>query len=176
MSEKLQGVYYSLQDYAGLGRRLLILAIDAGVLVAALFATLVAYGLAPDGPLSSIHLYAGGYVLFIAFYLAVLGRSDLGTLGYLLTSVRVVNLEGQRPSLPCMLCRSSFAVLGPLNALLDIIWLGGDSHRQSVRDKLTGTYVVRRKAKPAGVGVQNYVMITLGYWNLSVREVSREVT
>jgi uncharacterized RDD family membrane protein YckC len=173
MSEKVQGVYYSLKDYAGLGRRLLILGIDAGVIIAALLVALLAYGLAPDGLLSSIHFYAGGYVVFLAFYLAVLGRSDLGTLGYLLTSVRVVNLQGDRPSLTCMLFRSSFVVLGPFNALLDIIWLGGDSNRQSIRDKLTGTYVVRRKAKPSGVGVQNYVMITFGYWNFLVREVSR---
>jgi hypothetical protein len=75
-----------------------------------------------------------------------------------------------------MLFRTLFAVLGPLNALLDLIWLGGDNDRQALRDKLAGTYVIRRGAQPLGTGLQKHVMITFGYWSFLVREVSRKVT
>jgi uncharacterized RDD family membrane protein YckC len=174
--EQLEGVYYALHDYAGLGRRLLILIIDGGILFMVFLAVMICYSLAGAGPLSSFHLYAIAYATCTFLYLAVLGRSRFGTIGYALTSVRVVDLRGQRPPLSCMLFRTLFAVLGPLNALLDLIWLGGDNDRQALRDKLAGTYVIRRGAQPLGTGLQKHVMITFGYWSFLVREVSRKVT
>jgi uncharacterized RDD family membrane protein YckC len=175
MGDQIEGVYYSLADYAGLGRRLLILTID-GVLLFLAFITLLAlYGFAM-GPGSSIHLFMASYAVLCFMYLAVLARSRMGTIGYKLTGVRVVDLSGKRPSLACMTYRSLFAVLGPFNALLDLIWLSGDPYRQGLRDKLAGTYIIRRGAEPEGVGLQKHVMITLGWWSLLVREVTRKVT
>ena|SRR2546426_3436020 len=175
-TREFDGVYYSLTDYAGLGRRLLILLIDGPALFLALAVMAGTYATVAPAPGHAFQIYAAVMVFVIFGYLAILGRSRWGTLGYALTSVRVVNLRGEQPSVPCMLYRTLFGVLGPLNALFNIIWLGGDVHRQSVHDKLAGTYVVRRGVEPAGRGRQGYVTYTLFGYTFLVREVSRGVT
>ena len=174
-SEHPAGLFYGLKDYAGLGRRLLILSIDAMVLFIGYVLTMVAFGLSLLGT-SSFHIYALCFGAFCYLYLAVLARSRFGTVGYALTAVRIVDLTGERPSLACMSYRSVFALFGPLNALLDLVWLGGDNNRQALRDKLAGTYVIRRGAVPAGVGPQKLVFISFLGWNLLVREVSQGAT
>ena len=174
MGDQLEGVYYSLADYAGFGRRLLILTIDGVLLFLAFIILLALYGLAMGG--SSFHLVMASYAVLCFMYLAVLARSRMGTIGYKLTGVRVVDLSGKRPSLACMTYRSLFAVLGPFNALFDLIWLSGDPCRQGLRDKLAGTYIIRRGAEPEGVGLQKHVIITLGWWSLLFREVRRKDT
>jgi hypothetical protein len=45
-----------------------------------------------------------------------------------------------------------FVLLGPLNWLIDLGWLSGDRHRQSLRDKFAQTYVIRQQTHPAGRG------------------------
>jgi hypothetical protein len=45
-----------------------------------------------------------------------------------------------------------FGVLGPLNWLIDLIWLSSDANRQALRDKSANTYVVKAKAQAAGQG------------------------
>ena len=67
--------------------------------------------------------------------------------------------------------RLMFGVLGPLNWMVDLLWLSGDPHRQALRDKLAGTYVVRKTAEPAGTGkiVRRYYEF-FGY-NFIFREV-----
>jgi uncharacterized RDD family membrane protein YckC len=135
---------------------------------------MISFGLGLVG--ASFNSYALAFASFCYLYLAILGRSKLGTLGYALTSVEVVDLEGKQPSIACMTFRSLFAVLGPLNAILDLLWLGGDQNRQALRDKLAGTYVIRRGAEPEGRGVQKHVMISFLGWNLLVREVAKKVT
>ena len=176
LTRELDGVYYSPDDYAGLGRRLLILLIDGAVLFLAIAAMVGTYASVAPALGYPFQVYAGAVVLVIFGYLAILGRSRWGTVGYALTSVRVVNLRGEQPSVPCMLFRTLFAVLGPLDAVFNVIWLGGDPHRQSVHDKLAATYVVRRGVEPAGHGRQGYVTYTLFGYTFMVREVSRGVT
>jgi uncharacterized RDD family membrane protein YckC len=167
------GVYYALKDYAGLGRRLLILAIDGMVLYIGYVASMMAFGLGLLGS-AGPYVWALGFAAFCYLYLAVLARSRFGTLGYILASVQVVDLTGKRPSLACMSIRTWFAVLGPLNALLDVVWLGGDANRQALRDKLAGTYVIRKGAVPGGGGPQAYVLIWFLGYSVMVREVRGE--
>jgi uncharacterized RDD family membrane protein YckC len=169
------GVYYALKDYAGLRRRLVILAIDGLVVCIGYVLSIVASRsglLGSPGP----YVWALGFATFGYLYLAVLARSRFGTLGYAVASVQVVDLTGMRPSLARMSFRTLFAGLGPLNALLDVIWLGGDSHRQALRDKLAGTYIIRRGALPAGRGLQTHVFIWILGYSVMVREVSRRAT
>jgi uncharacterized RDD family membrane protein YckC len=166
------GVFYALNDHAGLGRRLLILVIDGLVLYVGYLASKAALGW---GALGSASPYVGalGFATFCYLYLAVLARSRFGTLGYAVASVRVVDLTGARPSLACMSFRTAFALLGPLNVLLDLLWVGNDSNRQALRDRLPGTYVVRKGAVPAGVGPQKCVLIWFLGYGFIVREVGR---
>jgi hypothetical protein len=67
-------------------------------------------------------------------------------------------------------------VFGPINLLVDIIWLGGDPNRQSIRDKFAGTYVVRRKAQPAGFAPIRYKTYFMFNYNLVFAEVERQET
>jgi uncharacterized RDD family membrane protein YckC len=122
----------------------------------------------------NLHLLA--FVSATFLYLAVLARTEWGTLGYKLTGVRVVNLSGQVPTLGSMAYRTLFALLGPVNALLDIVWVAGDPNAQSVRDKLAGTYVVRRSTAPAGRGRIRRVTLSLLGYILTVHEVGRDGT
>jgi len=43
-----------------------------------------------------------------------------------------------------------FAPFGPLNWLFDLAWLSGDPHKQSMRDKISQTYVILLNARPEG--------------------------
>jgi uncharacterized RDD family membrane protein YckC len=89
---------------------------------------------------------------FAFAYLVLLERSSVGTLGYLLTGVRIVTLKGERPSILRMTYRLLLWVAGPFHPFVDFTWLTGDEFRQTLRDKPAGTVVVRKSAVPAGVG------------------------
>jgi uncharacterized RDD family membrane protein YckC len=104
-----------------------------------LFAPLLQYRLLP---LLASALWLGYFVL--------LKWSRVGTLGYRVGSVRLINLRGDRPGLLAVALRACFMLLGPVNYLLDLVWLGGDDHRQALHDKFAQTYVVRSGASPVG--------------------------
>jgi uncharacterized RDD family membrane protein YckC len=147
------GPYYDAQDYAGIVRRFLILAID-GFVAAGVFLLLVVIDilLHPDAPprLSRAVFYGGAG--FSYAYFVLLEASALGTLGFLLTGVKIVTLEGKRPSMLRMTPRFLMWILGPINAIFDLYWMTGDEFKQTLRDKFTGTLVVRKHAIPAGSG------------------------
>ncbi len=170
------GVYYAPQDYAGLARRLIVIFLDALVLAVILAGVLAVSGvLGVQGP-AGAHGAAAVFVASAFGYLVVLGNSHVGTLGYMATGVRVVDLMGGRPSLLQMTARVLFAGSAWLNVLLEVWWLGGDADRQALHDKLAGTYVVRKGAHPLGQGEQRYVLYDIGGWTWIFREVSRHVT
>ena len=85
-------------------------------------------------------------------YFVLLKGSRFRTLGYVIAAAQIVSLKGERPSILSLTGRLLFALAGPLNFFLDILWLTGDGDRQALRDKFAGTYVVRRHSRPAGVG------------------------
>jgi hypothetical protein len=64
--------------------------------------------------------------------------------------------------------------VGPLNFLIDLMWLTGDANRQAIRDKFAGTYVVRQDAMPAGTGP--ILVRTYMFWGMTFlfREVRGE--
>lgn len=164
-----QGVYYETRDYAGLGRRLLIVLIDLAVLVG------LWNGLA-RAPLLQPWSYE---VLFMVYpvlcflYMVGLKLTPMGTIGYLLTGVRLVDMWGRRVAFWRAAYRFMFAVFGPFNQLFDILWLDGDPNRQSVRDKLAGTYVIRKPASPIGQGALKYRTYFMLGWSFVFREVER---
>jgi hypothetical protein len=108
----------------------------------------------------------------IAFgYFVVLKRSKGGTLGYRIAGVKIVGLDGRPASWSALTLRLLFAVFGPLN-WLDLIWLAGDPHRQTLRDKLAQTYVVKKKAEPLGTGPVFFQFYEINCYNFIFREVA----
>jgi uncharacterized RDD family membrane protein YckC len=173
-----EGVYFSREDYAGPFRRLAVLAIDGVVLLLFLAAALVAvvFGVADAQDASVALVYALlAWTAAAALYFVVIERTAFGTLGLKLTGCRVVGLQGQRPSLWAMFLRFGWIVLGPINPILDVAFLAGDPDRQTLRDKLAWTYVVRRGALPAGRGPVVHVHLDFCGWTMLVPQVRREV-
>ena len=124
----LTGVYLRRNDYAGFWRRLLIDSVDLIVIrVACLTSFAVAWIVLPS---PGLILARWGAAFF--FYFVLLKRSGVGTVGYRVSGVRIVGYDGEKPSISCLTLRLLFGVLGPLNWLVDLIWLSGDTHRQAL--------------------------------------------
>jgi len=178
MSDLGNGVYYSESDYAGLGRRLLILIIDGCVLGAICFALVVGflyvdYAYFADGRFFTFEWYFGICLGINFVYLVILKPSRFRTLGYILTGVRIVTLQGTRPTFWQMTWRFLLWVFGPFNILVDVFWIGGDDHKQSIRDKFAYTYVIRKAATPVGGGVIKIVSVDFMLLRLLFREVQK---
>ena len=140
------GLYYAENDYIGLGKRLLIWAADSCVLAAALGITnLLWHSLPANDTLYKV--LSLGFLVFAYFYLTVIKVSRIRTLGYRLLGAKVVTFRGERPSLFRMTLR---LVLWVLFSFRDIIWVGIDQDRQSLRDRFAGTCVVKDDAISMG--------------------------
>jgi uncharacterized RDD family membrane protein YckC len=144
------GVYFARRDYAGFLRRLVIIAVDLLVILVVGVVIQMAWNLARPEVESPVPwlLWMG----FAYLYLTLLRGSHFRTLGYILTGVRIINLKGERPSYFWMNLRLLLWILGPINPIVDLLWFWGDDNRQMLRDKLAGTYVIRRGAVPIGGG------------------------
>ncbi len=161
-NEAHRAVCFDRRDYAGPVRRVVIVCIDFvaavglsfGVLVGVWWVWLIRYPQSDPPPEA---LWVVPAVVYL--YFTVLKRSRIRTLGYLLTGVRIVNIEGKRPSLLQMTVRMLPLPLFPLTLPFDLAWVVDDPHRQSLRDKWVGTFVVRRKAKPIGTAPVQYKRI-----------------
>jgi uncharacterized RDD family membrane protein YckC len=165
------GVCFEPCQYAGLFRRAIVDLIDLFVLCVVCLAGCLL--LPEDDPV--------GYWVMIWFltsyvYMAVIKAYGIPTVGYRLGNIQLINLKGSSPSLwQTSLC-FLFIVFGPLNYLLDLLWLSGDTAKQAFRDKFAGTLVVRKGAQPLGQG--NIVFkryFFLGYAFL-FREVDRKAS
>lgn len=170
--QETEGVYYSRSDSAGFIRRLIIVIVDSIVLCiifVILAATLVTIFSESD------NLIFITCLLTAYLYLAIMKLTKIRTLGYILTGVKIVNLRGQTPSLLNVTLRFFSLGLYFLQPLLviDFLWIGDDENKQSIRDKLTETYVIKKNAISTGRGsiiCNNYF---LGGLSLICREVVR---
>jgi uncharacterized RDD family membrane protein YckC len=156
------GIYFARQDYAGLFRRLAIIAVDLMVVLGAGFSILFVWSAArPD---DRSHVPLSLWLAFAYLYLTVLRGSRFRTIGYLLTGVRIVNLKGERPSFFWINVRLILWVIAPGNLLVDLAWWWGDVNRQTLRDRIAGTYVVGKNAVPIGTGpIRPTTLFVLGY-------------
>jgi uncharacterized RDD family membrane protein YckC len=146
------GVYYAREEYAGLFQRFLIIAIDIGALLV-FGAVLYAIWYSVEAWIDDWPTwFLCSWLVIVYVYLVFVESSSLGTLGFLLTNVKIVNLKGERPSVLRMSLRLLLWLLGPFNPVIDLLWLTGDRDRQTLRDKLAGTYVVKKDAVPLGKG------------------------
>jgi uncharacterized RDD family membrane protein YckC len=167
------GVYFRRGDYAGFWLRLLIDVIDvvvAGAVCSALIIpTIAIWAISPTK--MSIDLMLATCTVVAFCYFVALKRSKGGTVGYRVGGVRIVGPDGQTASWLALTFRLLFAMLGPLNWLLDLIWLSGDPHRQTIRDKFAQTYIIKRNAEPVGTGKVVYRYYDIFCYNLIFREI-----
>jgi uncharacterized RDD family membrane protein YckC len=162
------GVYFDAADYVGIGRRIVILLVDSLVL-AVLFAIFTLVWLFVGGP--PIAFAIGVFAIFWV-YEVVLKRSTVRTVGYRLTGCRIVNLQGERPSLFALTFRSLLWLFGPLNLLFDLLWSGIDDDRQTLRDRFAETCLINDGATPIGSGEIHLTYFDIGTLNLYYARVT----
>jgi len=172
-SDISEGVYYDRAAYAGFWVRLIVDVIDISVImtISIISTALFMRVFIPSEQLMPVFFLLWAGLWFI--YFVLLKRSTFGTLGYKLCKVRIVNLRGERPSILALTFRLIFAAIGPLNMLVDLIWLSGDENRQALRDKFAQTYVVKKNTDPIGTGKITYCDFDLWSWRVMFREVKR---
>jgi uncharacterized RDD family membrane protein YckC len=107
-------------------------------------------------------------------YFVLLKASKIGTLGYRVGRVKIVGPDGRRPGLVPLTLRLMFMTLGPLNYVIDVVWLSSDSHRQALRDKFAQTWVVNRKAEVIGTGPLLCRYYEICGYNFLFREIEEE--
>ncbi|MFG0264091.1 MAG: RDD family protein [Rhodopirellula sp. JB055] len=149
-----EGVYFPLQSYPGFIRRSLAMLIDGTIVMflgTGIWALLSLLFYAMEFTRSPEVFF---FVIWLATtwaYMTLLKRSWLRTIGYRLAGLQIVDANGSRPSLTRMTLRLLMWVFGPFNFFFDMVWLGADSERQTLRDCYCGTYVVRTAAQPEGI-------------------------
>lgn len=147
------GVYFQRKDYAGFWVRLVVVIIDVVVFGVLLFLVLaLVFPILPEDGRAKANLFVVSAAGLSFLYFVVLKRSTIRTLGYIVGKVRIVDLHGRRPSIGALVMRLMFAVLGPFNFLIDLVWITSDSPRQALRDKYAHTYVIKKDAQPVGTG------------------------
>ena len=159
---ELTGVYFRRDDYAGVGRRLLMDLIDTSIALAiSILITFVFVDVWSHEESLSVALLVLWALIWFSYFV-LLKRSRFRTPGYIVCGARIVNLQGERPSILSLLARLLFVVGGPANFLIDLFWIPSDPTRQAIRDKFAHTYVVRKDAVPEGSGTivyRTYVML-----------------
>ncbi len=166
------GVYYSLKDYAGFGKRILAWGIDLTVI--SLFIGLYTFIFAKYSSGQEYEMKILFWISLITchIYLAVLKNSEISTFGFWLTNIKVVDLYGERPSFFKMTFRFFLLTLGPFELILDLLWLTGENTKQTLRDKFIGTYVIKNTANPIGKGKIVQSRLYVMGWNLLFSEVA----
>ncbi len=169
------GVIYKSKDYAGFTRRLLIAAVDGIVFVLLLLPIVVFTTIALKD--HDAFYFKINYIfsaLLLIWYFALLKRSKFRTVGYVLTGVKIVDLQGNKPSVFKMILRLFLLFIGPFVVYIDIPWLMSEATKQTLRDKYVGTYVVRKNAIPIRTDRLQTVMLGVMSWSLTYREIKEE--
>lgn len=146
------GVFYKNSDYAGFFKRVAVVLIDFSFLLLFLLIVKWIVDSLPPRFLNSTAALIEITILFSFVYLTIIKASKLRTLGYNLMGVKIVDLKGQRPSFLKMAFRYLLLVVGPLSLIPDILWLISEKTKQTFRDKVSGTYVIKKDAEPTGTG------------------------
>jgi uncharacterized RDD family membrane protein YckC len=166
------GVHFRRAAHAGPLRRCVILVIDLTVVVFLGVVAAAADFAVSEGATSAVFVCT--WLLFCYAYLVPL-EACVGTLGFVLTGTKIVDLHGRPPSLGRMTLRLLLAAfwLNQLFLLIDLLWLAENDRRQTIRDLLAGTYVVRKNAAPSRDGKVACVYYFLFGLALRVREVQQ---
>ena len=173
-NKEKSGVIYKKSEYAGLIKRIVIAVVDILVILIVSFVVLFLTDYLIYDETTYLKFNIIFFLIFSVCYLALLKRSKFGTLGYILTGVKIVNLKGRKPSVFDMVFRTLLLTIGPFELFFDIIWLTQESTKQTLRDKYVGTYVINRSAVPIADCVLQNVNLNVMGWNLMYREVNEE--
>jgi uncharacterized RDD family membrane protein YckC len=111
------------------------------------------------------------FVVSTFAYLVLLKRYGR-TVGYLAAGARLVDLHGRPPSLGPIILRTCLAPFGILLMLMDLAFLSGDPFRQAFRDKLAGTYVIRRSATPTATAPLRYMRYDICCYPFLFKEIN----
>jgi len=168
---KKKGVFYKAQDYANLWKRSLSWLIDLTVLLllAGALCYCSFYLIEEEELALKISFFGSVFVSYV--YLAILKSSEIRTLGFRISDIKIVNLYGDKPSWATMLVRFLLLSVGPFELIVDILWLTGEPTKQTLRDKYMGTYVIKNHSKPCGTGFLRNVSLDFLGWHLIFREV-----
>jgi uncharacterized RDD family membrane protein YckC len=146
-----EGAFFAPEACAGLFTRILILVVDFSVLlVCGVVLQIICYDFLPPSANPNVAFFWSW--LALSYFYLVFVESSVGTLGFLVTGVKIVNLKGEKPSFLRMTGRLCLWIVGPFNFFIDLFWATNDRHKQTLRDKLAGTYVVKKWALPCGKG------------------------
>jgi len=146
------GVFYPREAYAGFWLRLMIELIDAFIVTGLCIGFALVLVNSVPARESSLQAIFISLILIWFGYFVLLKHSKLSTVGYRIGRAKIVNLQGNNFSIYSLTLRLIFAVIGPFNILLDLLWITSDPYRQSLRDKFAHTYVIKRNARVAGKG------------------------
>ncbi|OZG71638.1 hypothetical protein BTA51_20390 [Hahella sp. CCB-MM4] len=146
--QKVVGVVYEEEDYAGFWRRLLTLLVDLFIVW-----SLVFVGFKLDVWANNHEYYDDLYCSYFSlalayFYLTTMKASSFGSIGQRLTNTRIETIFGSRPGQMRMTLRLLFWLLGPVNFLTDLFFITVVKERRAIRDCFCNTIVVKRSATP----------------------------
>jgi uncharacterized RDD family membrane protein YckC len=169
------GVFFRREDYAPFWKRVLVDLLDLLVVGIIFFLfTLPVIILSDELTRPVFNTITAMLAATLVLYFVVLKRSRFRTVGYRLFGVRIVGLDGNPPSYWALIVRLTFGFFGPLNWLLDLIWLSNDPHRQALRDKFANTYVIKASAAPVGTGPTTTKQYMILMFNFSFGEVQTD--
>ncbi len=86
---------------------------------------------------------AGLGVAIAVVYLVVFQAISGQTLGMRLVRLRIIDVYGDRPSVPRVLMRTLGYLVSVATLLLGFFWIGFDREKRGLHDWLAGTYVIR---------------------------------
>ena len=144
--------FFAPEACHSLGARLVILVVDFSVLFFGGLALSFCIDLLPASAIGNPWVALIWSWLALSYIYLVFVEASSGTLGFFITGVKIVNLKGEKPSFLHMTGRLCLWIAGPFNFFIDFFWLTNDRHKQTLRDKLAGTYVVKKGAVPCGRG------------------------
>jgi uncharacterized RDD family membrane protein YckC len=84
-------------------------------------------------------LFTGIGMTYLLVFHIVLGR----TLGMRLFKMRVIDVDGDRPSPARCIARCAGYLAGVATLFLGFLWMGFDSEKRGLHDWIAGTYVIR---------------------------------
>jgi uncharacterized RDD family membrane protein YckC len=171
MMEEIFGPIYARRDYAGFIRRTAAFVFDLLLLAIVYVGISVGVSLAfPESPPRQLEAWLGmGFWVLLFIYFIGFRLFANGTPGYRLMRIRYVYMLGERPPVLTVLFRAVAAAILVWIFALDHLWILFDDRKQAWHDKITGFYVVKRHAEPAGEArmvqrVVNILAMTLVVW------------
>ncbi len=171
---QLVGPAFDRKDYAGFWRRNIALFVDFLIFVTVyVCVSEFWYDLVPESwwTVDVAVNVEFGLFLFVLAYCFLFRLTRGGTLGYRVVGIRYAHMLGDRPGATGLLYRAAITVFMIWGLfIVDHFWILFDERKQTWHDKVSGFYVVKRKAEP--IGTQQIVQRIVNFMMLSfvVRE------